>query len=292
MTIRMSAFLAATLALAGCSGSDSATGPKMNSALHADYVLAVMGTEVARSDWDCDGSSCETEIALPGAPPIAFVMTCEGSVCTFETELSPGQPLSLSIDLGKGFKARAEGAPTFVSDLGTLTVEETRNITHAVIPRPELPGFDNVNSAFSGWGDWGAFVISHVRSPGGTFDIAIANSAGDSTYENPPGGTAAWSGIVGAHTYAGDRVAGNADLTVDFTAMDLDVDFTALTGESGRTYTDMGWQNLAMEDGGFASGTAGDSIEGRFYGPNHDEAGGIFERDGMVGGFHTIRSEE
>ena len=96
--------------------------------------------------------------------------------------------------------------------MGNLTVETIRGVTHADIPRPDLPGFEDVNSAFSAWGDWGAFVISHVRSPLGTFEILIANSTGHGTYENPVAGTATWTDIVAAHTYAGDHVEGDAGL--------------------------------------------------------------------------------
>ncbi len=81
---------------------------------------------------------------------------------------------------GCRFNARAAGDAEFESDLGNLTVETVRGVTHADIPRPDLPGFEDVDSAFSAWGDWGAFVISHVRAA--------------------------------AHAYAGDHVEGDAGL--------------------------------------------------------------------------------
>ena len=293
MTIRMPAILFAALgaaALSSCSGPEKAVTPTINSALHADYVLATpQGAPAARFAWNCEGARCSTTIVVPNAPPVSFTMDCGGTVCTFDADLTP-QPLP--IDLGKGFEARSKGVSAFESDLGYLTLETTRGVTHADIPRPDLPAFENVTGAFSGWGDWGAFVISHVQSPLGTFFIPIANSAGHATYENPVAGTATWSGIVGAHTYAGDHVQGDADLTVNLAAMTLNVDFTGMTGASGTAYDDLNWKKLAIENGGFASGTPGNSIEGRFYGPNQEEAGGIFERAAMVGGFHTIRSRE
>lgn len=135
-------------------------------------------------------------------------------------------------------------------------------------------------------------MISHVGSPLGTFVIPIANSAGHSAYENPINGTATWTGIVGAHTYAGDHVEGDADLTVNFVATEMDVGFTGMMSESGTSYAGMSWRNLAMENGGFASGGPVNRMEGRFYGPNHEEVGGIFGSAGMVGGFHTIRDKQ
>ena len=101
---------------------------------------------------------------------------------------------------------------------------------------------------------------------------------------------------MAAHTYTGTRIEGDADLTVNFAGMEpgmeLDVSFTGIRDRGGQSYTDLNWQNLPIVNGGFASGAPGDSIEGRFYGPNQGEAGGIFERASMVGGFHTIRSKE
>ena len=44
---------------------------------------------------------------------------------------------------------------------------------------------------------------------------------------------------------------------------------------------DIEWQDVAMRDGAFS--TADESLEGHFYGPNHEEAGGAFDQDGMAG---------
>ena len=50
------------------------------------------------------------------------------------------------------------------------------------------------------------------------------------------------------------------------------------------------WTGIPVIDGGFATGADGDSIEARFYGPNHEEVGGIFERDEILGSFGATRS--
>ena len=47
----------------------------------------------------------------------------------------------------------------------------------------------------------------------------------------------------------------------------------------------MTWDGLAVTNGTFGTGSQGDSIQGRFYGPNHEEVGGIFERDHIIGAF-------
>lgn len=134
-------------------------------------------------------------------------------------------------------------------------------------------------------------MISLVGFPLDTFDIPIANSAGHSADEDPIDGTATWTGIVGAHPYAGDHFKGDANLTVNFVATEMDVGFTGMMSESGTSYADMSWRNLVMKIGRFASGPV-NRMEGCFYGPNHEEVGGIIGRVGMVGGFHTIRDEQ
>jgi len=48
---------------------------------------------------------------------------------------------------------------------------------------------------------------------------------------------------------------------------------------------------MALEEGGFARRKApGDTVSGRFYGPNAEEVGGVFERDGIAGAFGGRRT--
>ena len=47
----------------------------------------------------------------------------------------------------------------------------------------------------------------------------------------------------------------------------------------------MTWENLPVRNGRFGEGFDDPTIEGRFYGPNHEEVGGIFERNQIIGAF-------
>ena len=51
----------------------------------------------------------------------------------------------------------------------------------------------------------------------------------------------------------------------------------------------MTWGGLTVTNGTFGTDSEGDSIQGQFYGPNHEEVGGIFERDQFVGAFGAGR---
>lgn len=59
--------------------------------------------------------------------------------------------------------------------------------------------------------------------------------------------------------------------------------------DSGGPRGNMTCSGIPLAGGSFAAGPDGDSIEGRFHGPNHEEVGGIFERDRIVGAFGAKR---
>ena len=59
--------------------------------------------------------------------------------------------------------------------------------------------------------------------------------------------------------------------------------------DTGDQRSDMVWKDVPITDGGFGTGSDGDSIQGNFYGPNHQEIGGIFERDQVIGAFGAKR---
>ena len=74
-------------------------------------------------------------------------------------------------------------------------------------------------------------------------------------------------------------------VTADLAAASLDLAFTNIADTFGVLSNDMRWQGVSMENGSFQ--TTG--LDGRFYGPNHEEAGGVFERDGIAGAFSLAR---
>ena len=59
----------------------------------------------------------------------------------------------------------------------------------------------------------------------------------------------------------------------------------ATADSTGTGSDDIRWSGVPMRNGSFqASG-----LDGRFYGPSHEEAGGVFERGGIVGAFSLNR---
>ena len=108
----------------------------------------------------------------------------------------------------------------------------------------------------------------------------------------PAGGSAVWSGGVRAYDThpdtLGTPVSGAARIEVDFAAVTLDVEFTGFTEGHG----DMSWHDLSIVEGAFRHRDGPDTLEGAFYGDDHQGAAGSFERDRLRGIFGTLRQPD
>ena len=113
-----------------------------------------------------------------------------------------------------------------------------------------------------------------------------AYSIGDKTGRNPIVGSATWSGVMAGYSGDAKLITGDAGLTADLAASNIDVAFTNLVEQGGTARrANMNWADVPMRNGSFeASG-----LSGHFYGPNHEEAGGIFNRDEITGAFGAKR---
>ena len=148
---------------------------------------------------------------------------------------------------------------------------------------------------FEYWAGWGAYqifspVAGSVTEGDATFGIALPVSMGEGSSSNPAPGSAAWEGAMLGTRYGptalGRDVIGDARLTVDFALFDIDVAFTGIRERvTGRAVADMTWDGLTMANGAFR----GPGIEGQFYGPAHEEAGGVFDSSGILGAFGAKR---
>ena len=158
--------------------------------------------------------------------------------------------------------------------------------------------------ALAGWMDYSFFL---VETPGGEATPGErphytrffgAYSTGVATESNPDvssGATAAWSGIMSGFRVSDpdNFIHGDATVTVSnlHGMLDLfvDVEFSNITDElTGEVFGDFSWSDLEMKNGSFGVAPVGDDesyssrhparggISGRFYGPNHEEVGGLF----------------
>ena len=136
---------------------------------------------------------------------------------------------------------------------------------------------------YARWLDDSAFAI---------VDDAVAVSFGASPGTNPIRiGGGAWKGtMVGMDIRTRKRVEGHAVIEIDdFARPDVDVALIGIVDADGRARADFRWENLPVVQGAFKSQHEAGSIEGRFYGNDHGEVGGIFERDRLIGAFGASR---
>ena len=149
------------------------------------------------------------------------------------------------------------------------------------------------HQSYGGWLRYSAFTIRSERmSPidnSGNPDIPflLAHSLGKTSPGNP-GASATWEGVmVGATKDYSHIIQGNAaiEFVVDTPdAVSVTFDHMQNFDTHGQAATTrMAWPSVPLENGVFTA--ADDSIRGHFYGDNHEEVGGIFDRDGIVGAF-------
>ena len=165
---------------------------------------------------------------------------------------------------------------------------------HAAEVVPLAIGFRDTGSAsyleYGGWLDHSMFYLTVSDLDSGFH--ADAYSLGVATGTNPVSGNATWIGsVIGVDTDVfgrGRALGGRAEINVDFVDADVDVAFTRLTfhTEGGHNWhPDITWNDLPLNAGEFGS----DTIHGVFYGPNHEEVGGVFRRGGLLGAFGGAR---
>ena len=154
-------------------------------------------------------------------------------------------------------------------------------------------GFRDTGSAsyleYGGWLDYSMFSLTASDLDNGFH--ADAYSLGVATGTNPVSGSATWTGtVIGVDIDVfgrGRALRGSAEINVDFADADVDMAFTYMRYhlEGNITRSDMTWNDLPLNAGEFGS----DTIQGVFYGPNHEEVGGVFRRDGLLGAFGGTR---
>lgn len=151
--------------------------------------------------------------------------------------------------------------------------------------------------SFAGWMNYSFFLLDvNTIDSGGplrpmTSTFPHAHSLGSSTGTNPVGGSATWVGIM-AGAAADDNgfdglVEGDARVTVNnFSNPAVNVAFTNIRDRrTSAAYGNISWSGVPVSGGAFS--TTG--LKGRFYGPGHEEVGGVFLRGRISGAFGATR---
>ena len=171
--------------------------------------------------------------------------------------------------------------------------------------RTRFDEFDLTVTAITGgltYSVFGFAVVEASNAPvfGETFpaEPPFPFSLGLPSESNPAGGALSWAGtLVGTDASGsglhGSVILGDVEIGIsDFLNPRAEIAFYNLFDLDAKSSLDpMKWSDVAVENGAFLVGTEGNRVVGRFYGPEHQEVGGAFERDGIVGAFGAQREQ-
>ena len=118
---------------------------------------------------------------------------------------------------------------------------------------------------------------------------------GDAPRTNPDTGPFEWTGVmVGRNSeiessFLTNAVQGDALVEAELAgsgAMTVDVTFSDIKDlTNGNSLADMSWDDLPVVDGAFESS----AFLGSFFGPQHEEVAGTFDRNNVIGAFGARR---
>lgn len=143
-----------------------------------------------------------------------------------------------------------------------------------------------------------ATFSASAQSTGASPATPLIDVHGRFSVTNPVTGSGLWQGrVAGIDTSSGgargNRILGDAEIMIaDFANPQLDLRFSRLYDlETGAEREDMEWNDVSVSRGEFAASDASSSLAGRFYGPNHEEVAGTFERNLIAGAFAAERDD-
>ena len=180
----------------------------------------------------------------------------------------------------------------------TVTLEETGTV--------EVAGTLTVTAgtysfySYDDWGFWGrqfgenlfgAFLEDNTRQVGNTvfYQTPTTRISGTPSGSNPVDGSAVWNGSVRALDSSQSGylpVSGDAQLEVDFDDTTIDVDFTNFDTD----HDNLSWEGMQLTGGSFQDKQYFPTIEGAFYGSEHQGVAGSFDRDNLEGVFGAVRN--
>lgn len=153
-------------------------------------------------------------------------------------------------------------------------------------------GVEWTTSHLGAWLDYSAFETSiarGVKSDNVNVMAAYSLSFGERNDTAPQAETVTWEGIMLGHTRGQDAVhALQGEATIDFEldAMTVDVSLSNITTvESGEERPQIDFLDIPVSNGAFTERRATRHIAGRFYGPAHEEVGGVFTHPTALGAF-------
>lgn len=223
-------------------------------------VLSIEGTgEPSFTAYECTGNSCTRRSGQSLFSPIGTVAELTETVTDPTNERS-------DIRKHRGV------------DLAEYKVTKTRQEV------------DWTLSNYGAWLDYSAFetsIASGVRGSNVKLLTAYSLSFGKRTGTSPTG-NAVWEGVMLGHTRHGaiHPLQGDAAMNFKLDVNTIDVSFTNIQNlETGDDVSSMQFSDIPVSGGTFMNRTDTAHIAGRFYGPAHEEVGGVFTYPTAMGAF-------
>lgn len=228
-----------------------------------------------------------------------IIFTCHGDQCegdngavfTIAGLTGPNNPFRTT-------RPDAEAHTDLTSGLETFTFQLDTDLSFIFGPSVTFTENPSIDS-YGVWGESGSVYLQVIDGPivgtadeeaiTGLLQQTSAFVMGQAAGTNPSGlGRATWQGlaeVISTSTF--ERGQGTVTLTIaDLLNPLVDVDIVV----PGFVIDDTPWGAIPVTDGRFMTGTVGtDYLDGDFYGPNHDEAYGVFDLGDYLGGFGATR---
>ncbi|MYF36084.1 MAG: transferrin-binding protein-like solute binding protein [Synechococcus sp. SB0678_bin_12] len=217
-----------------------------------------------------------------GLPNLTLESSCVGTSCTLtENQFSNS---TILVPLGRISIADP--------DVGKSELLGTK---HGITLIQQLDGQIGEVTDVNSLGAW----MQHSFFATETFDGAdfkgyLGVAGGDLTRSRPRG-NATWHGLmVGTSTGDNELLQGDATLMYSLDDQRLDASFTNIQNLDSEPHsvTSVGFTDVPVDARGeFKTGSTGNRIQGGFYGPDHAETAGTFEKSNIVGAFGAKREE-
>ena len=261
-------------------------------------TLAQATQELTAIENNLDTTSVSDMLAYAGTEsPIRVPGTCSGLSCTFTLDGT-----SETVNFGEPAQTTGTTEGQLIMAHNGVSLGQSRH-------RDDKGTADQIELlTYGGWLTHSAFEIGVFASPSiarPEASLALTLSYGDDAGSNPSesaGMTATWTGVMaGVDMSAANRenfIHGEATATVDFVNSDMDLTFSNLVDlndanrNSALNGMDWTWEDLSLTNGAFQSGSSTNQVQGQFYGPNHEEVGGTFERNQVLGAFGAARQSQ
>ena len=209
---------------------------------------------------------------------------------------------NIGTDIGTRFgltRVSSEWTPVMVH----TRIPENPSKKPIILAQHRSAGLDGSDAfeylSYGGWLTESAFSVDMLKINDGSNESSLlvgltyGTASGSRPMKGGGSNNQAWRGaVVGVEKSSGDTISGDLDILFFDLAGTTDLDEINLRNlvnlNTGADVDAIEWRNVPVNDDGTFKPASGD-IEGTFYGTTHQEIGGTFNRNGIIGAFGGVR---